>query len=186
MFLFSPAMLRGMWDLSYPTREWTQAPCTGSAVLTTRLPGKASKYISERINEERYLWESRNYIFSFIMNTQPHIYNKNKICSPRTSQWFLHWYVLRNKHDASGKRTHLLMQETEEMRVWSLGWEEPLEEGKATIPVHCPENCGTEEPNELLCMGSQRVGHAWSNLAHRNKTFLWKKLNRLITEIKTI
>ena len=49
------------------------------------------------------------------------------------------------------------MQET---RVQSLGWDDPLEEGMEThssiltwrIPF-------TEEPGEVLSMGSQRVGH---------------------------
>ena len=52
------------------------------------------------------------------------------------------------------------MQETEEMRVRSLGQEDPLEEGMAThssilawrIPL-------TEEPGELRSIGSQIVGH---------------------------
>ena len=52
------------------------------------------------------------------------------------------------------------MQETEEMQVRFLGWEEPLEEGMAThssilawgIPW-------TEEPGGLEFIGSQRVGH---------------------------
>ena len=33
---------------------------------------------------------------------------------------------------ASGKRTHLPMQEIQETWVWSLGWEDPLEESLAT------------------------------------------------------
>ena len=33
---------------------------------------------------------------------------------------------------ASGKRTHLPIQEMQKMCVWSLGWEDPLEEGTAT------------------------------------------------------
>ena len=51
------------------------------------------------------------------------------------------------------------------LRVWSLGQEEPLEEGSAThsgilawgIPW-------TEEPTGLQSMGLQRVGHDWSGL----------------------
>ena len=46
--------------------------------------------------------------------------------------------------------------------VWSLGWEDPLEEGMAThssilawrIPL-------TEEPGRLQSMGSQNVRHVW-------------------------
>ena len=46
--------------------------------------------------------------------------------------------------------------------VWSLGWEDPLEEGIAThssiLAWRIP---WTEEPGGLQSMGSQRVGHDW-------------------------
>ena len=49
------------------------------------------------------------------------------------------------------------MQET---WVWSLGWEDPLEEGKAThSSVLAWRIPWTEEPDGLQSMGSQRVGH---------------------------
>ena len=52
------------------------------------------------------------------------------------------------------------MQEIEEMRVQSLGWEDPLEEGMAThssiLAQRIPR---TEEPGKLQSIGSQRVGH---------------------------
>ena len=38
---FLLAMSCGMRNLSSPTRDQTQAPCTGSAVLTTRIPEKS-------------------------------------------------------------------------------------------------------------------------------------------------
>ena len=51
------------------------------------------------------------------------------------------------------------MQEMQETQVQSLGQEDPLEEGMAIfIPW-------TEEPGRLQYIGSQRVGHDWSNLA---------------------
>ena len=51
------------------------------------------------------------------------------------------------------------------MRVPSLGWEDPLEEGMAThssilawkIPM-------TEEPGGLQSIESLRVGHSWSDV----------------------
>ena len=50
------------------------------------------------------------------------------------------------------------MQETQEMRVQSLGQEDPLEEGMTTHPVCLPgESHGTEEPGGLQSMGSHRV-----------------------------
>ena len=51
------------------------------------------------------------------------------------------------------------MQETPEMRVRSFGQEDPLKEEIATqssiLAWRIP---WTEEPNELLSMGSQRIG----------------------------
>ena len=48
-------------------------------------------------------------------------------------------------------------QETQEMRVQSLGWEDPLEEGMTThfsiLTWKIPQT------EELQSMGSQRVGH---------------------------
>ena len=53
------------------------------------------------------------------------------------------------------------------MWVWSLGGEDPLEEGMAThssiLAWRIP---WTEEPDGLESIGSQRVRHDWSNLAH--------------------
>ena len=51
------------------------------------------------------------------------------------------------------------------MQAWSLGWEDPLEEGMAThssiLAWRVP---WTEEPGWLQPMGSQRVRHDWNNL----------------------
>ena len=47
----------------------------------------------------------------------------------------------------------------QEMRVQSLGWENPLEKEMATsLQYSCLENFRTEEPVGLQSMGSQRVG----------------------------
>ena len=47
--------------------------------------------------------------------------------------------------------------------VWSLGWEDPVEEGMVTHSVFLPgESPWTEEPGRLQSMGSQRVGHDWA------------------------
>ena len=54
----------------------------------------------------------------------------------------------------------------QETWVWSLGWEEPLEEEMAT---HCYNLAWripwTEEPGGLQSMGSQRVRHGWATNA---------------------
>ena len=56
------------------------------------------------------------------------------------------------------------IQELQKTRVWSLGQEDPLEEGIAThssiLAWRIP---WTEEPGGLQPMGSQRVGHDWSD-----------------------
>ena len=58
------------------------------------------------------------------------------------------------------------VQEPWEMRVWSLGQEEPLEEGMVThtgiLAWRIP---WTEEPYVLQSIQSQRVRHDWSDLA---------------------
>ena len=55
------------------------------------------------------------------------------------------------------------MQETCQMRVWSLSWEKLLEKGLAThsniLAWRIP---WTEDPGRLQSMGSLRVGHNWA------------------------
>ena len=53
----------------------------------------------------------------------------------------------------------------QEMRVWSLGREDPLEEGMAShSSILAWKIPWTEVPGRLQSMGSQRAGHNWSNL----------------------
>ena len=57
------------------------------------------------------------------------------------------------------------MQETQEMRVWSLGWEDPLEESMAThSSILAGESPKTEESGGLQSKELQRMGHKWSDL----------------------
>ena len=52
------------------------------------------------------------------------------------------------------------MQETQEMCVQSLGWEDPLEEEMAShSSILAWEISWTEEPGGLQAIASQRVGH---------------------------
>ena len=52
------------------------------------------------------------------------------------------------------------------MQVRSMAQEDPLEEEMATRSSICVWRIPwTEEPGGLQSMGSQRVGHNWSNLA---------------------
>ena len=66
----------------------------------------------------------------------------------------------------SGVKNLPAVQETQDTQVQSLGWEDPLEEGRAThssspawrIPW-------TKGPGGLQSIGSQRVRHNWDDLA---------------------
>ena len=64
----------------------------------------------------------------------------------------------------------------QETRVWSLGWEDPLEEGMADhSSILAWEIPGTEEPSMLQSKGSQRVGHDWNNWPHMHVILSNKK-----------
>ena len=55
--------------------------------------------------------------------------------------------------------------------VLSLGQEDPLEKEMATHSnILAWRILWTEEPGGLQSMGSHRVGHAWSDLAHTHKS----------------
>ena len=59
------------------------------------------------------------------------------------------------------------MQEMQDTRVWSLGGEDPQEEGMAAHPSVLDWRIPwTEEPAGLQSIGSQRVKTHWSDLAH--------------------
>ena len=57
------------------------------------------------------------------------------------------------------------MEETQEMQVWSLSWEDGLEEEMTThsniLDWKIP---WTEEPGRLQFMGLQRIGHDWAHM----------------------
>ena len=75
-------------------------------------------------------------------------------------------FFLRNLH-TDGKES---VQETQEMRVWSLSREDSLEKEMAPhssiLAWRIP---WTEEPGGLQFMGSQRVGHNRERLTHTLK-----------------
>ena len=53
----------------------------------------------------------------------------------------------------------------QETRVWSLGWEDPLEKGMTThSSILAGKIPWTEEPGGLQSMGSQRVRHNWATI----------------------
>ena len=61
------------------------------------------------------------------------------------------------------------MQETQETQVWSLGWEDSLEEEMATLSSTLAEKIPwTEAPSGLQFMGFQRAGHDWARTHTHN------------------
>ena len=71
---------------------------------------------------------------------------------------------------ASGKRPRLPAQETQEVRVPTLGRDDPLEEGAAThssvLAWRIPQ---TEEPGRLQSAGLQRVRHSYRDWARTHE-----------------
>ena len=58
------------------------------------------------------------------------------------------------------------------MQVWSQGQEDPLEEGRATLSgILAWRIPWTEELGGLQSIGSQKVSHDWSNLAHMHAPY---------------
>ena len=52
---------------------------------------------------------------------------------------------------------------TQEIQVWSLGWEDPLEGHANPVQYSCMEN-----PVDIRTIGLQGVRHDWSNWAYRH------------------
>ena len=68
----------------------------------------------------------------------------------------------RTSQVALWKRICLPMQETQEMWVQSLGWEDPREHETATCSsIDAWKIPRTEESGRLQSTGSQKAGHAW-------------------------
>ena len=69
----------------------------------------------------------------------------------------------------------------QETWLWSLGWEDPLEKGKATHSSILPwRNPWTVESMEL-----QRVGHVWATFTHftfllTDRSSLWNKTIEMV------
>ena len=74
------------------------------------------------------------------------------------------------------------MQKTREMRVQSLGGEDPLEEGMAMhSSILARRILWTEEPGELQSMGSQRVAHdrgTKDSTTHEKIRWVWDRGSR--------
>ena len=88
--------------------------------------------------------------------------------------WYINGVILSESSQVAQWVKNLLAKQ--ETRVWSLGWEDPLEEGMADhSSILAWEIPGTEEPGRLQYKGSQRVRHDWSNWPHMHKILSNKK-----------
>ena len=157
-----------MWDLSFLTRDRTCIPCTRRWILNHRRTGKSlKKYFLNCMN-----WNSLGY---------------PKVCGSRWC-WLLdsgktecqeEWkdtpnppwisflicsIISKDLPGGSAVKNPPAMQEPQEAQVQSLGQEDPLEERLAThSSILAWRIAWTEEPGRLQSLGSQRVGHDWSN-----------------------
>ena len=74
-----------------------------------------------------------------------------------------------------------------ETRVWSLGWENPLEKEMVThSSIFAWRIPWTEEPGRLQSTGWQRVGHDWvTSLSHASYYILTKEECEAVITINT-
>ena len=91
--------------------------------------------------------------------------------------------TLRASRWLSGKRTHLPVQEAQEMLVPYLGWENPLEKEMATnSSILAWEIPWAEEPGKLQIRGSQGVQHRFVT-EHTHTCMLLALTCRLISVV---
>ena len=91
---------------------------------------------------------------------------KQNICSQRCRMLIAASFVTASLAAQMAKNLPV-MQETQ---VRSLGREDPLEKGLATLASFLVWKIPwTEEPGELQSTGSQRVGHEWLTQTQKNK-----------------
>ena len=75
------------------------------------------------------------------------------------------YYIARGFPGGLAVKNPTEIQELQDMQVWSLSQEDPLEEGMAThSSILAWRILWTEEPGGSI--GSQRVKYAWSNSMH--------------------
>ena len=73
------------------------------------------------------------------------------------------WYCLRDVLASLVAQMVKILPAVQEIWVWSLGWEDPLEKGMTTLSsILVWRIPWTEESGKLQSMGSQSVGHYWA------------------------
>ena len=75
----------------------------------------------------------------------------------------------------------LPMQETQEIQVQSLGWEDPLGKGMTTHSnILAWKMPWTKDPGGLQSMGLQRVWHGWRDLEFMHAPYLSQKTSLIM------
>ena len=109
---------------------------------------------------------------------QPELEGENKKIKIQTSS------ILFQEVCPVAKKLPAMKEPQETQCVWSLGQDDPLEEGMAAhssiLAWRIP---WTEEPGRFQSMGFQRVRHNWSDLVWMHAYFL-KALNKVIDSLK--
>ena len=109
--------------------------------------------------------EFKEKIISIMCLTLTRIWSPTKFMSEINSIYLYNWGF---PSDSLVKNLPAI-QEMQETLVWSLGQEDPLEEEMATCSsILAWRIPWTEEPGGLQSIGSQRVGHDWSDLTQHS------------------
>ena len=138
--------------------------CIGKNRITIWSSNSTSRYSSQKI------WKGlRRHLYIYVHSSI--IHNSQKVEATQVSVNLDEW-VKKKKVVCIYNRASLTaqwvknppaVQETYEMRVWSLGWEDPLEKEMAThSSIFAWKIPWTEESGGLQPTGSQRVGHDWA------------------------
>ena len=150
-------MLQGRWDFPRPGIE-PMSPALAGGFFTTEPPGKPLKLILRGSQKQgKRSSQSKAHISGWAHKFQ--IYYRNSIA----------FLVAQNSYELSMKisvKFHQLwaslvaqllknLSAMQEIWVCSLGWEDPLEKGKA---IHS-SLLASRIPRTVESLGSQRVGH---------------------------
>ena len=156
---------------------------THSSILAWRIPWREESDGLQSMALQRFghNWVTNTFTFTYsyykISATSPYYticpwaHLTSKICTYHLPTPVLplfpaayHWFVLCSPLAPVVKNLPAV-QETQEMRVWSLDWEYSREEERAThSSILAWKTPWTEEPRGLQYVGSQRVGCSWVSM----------------------
>ena len=98
------------------------------------------------------------------------------------SRWYSHSHFRPSLVAQRVKRLRAMLK----TRVWTLGWEDPLEKEMATqSSTLIWKNPWTEEPSKLQSVESQRITHNWATFYKwgNEKSEIWNKLPKIMPPI---